>query len=104
MAGKCWIKGAMTDLRLLQGAGWKSSYGIGLLFGKGHMALRNGAAVYVARCKDAEVELQNQTRCIHESPVTFEGREGFVTLSAWCCGLWRLPWIVRKEHFPDGRW
>ncbi len=45
--------------------------------GRGYLALRSEAVVYVARCKEASVEFRNDTQCTHEIPMLFKGKEVF---------------------------
>ncbi len=47
-------------------------------FGVGHIAVRSGGVVYVARCGMVVVELRNHTVCTQEIPVIHQGEEMYV--------------------------
>ncbi len=47
-------------------------------FGVGHLAVRSGGVVYVARCGMVVVELRNHTVCTQEIPVVHRGEEMYV--------------------------
>jgi hypothetical protein len=70
MTNGCWMKGTLMELRQLQAAGGEGPGSMARHFGLGHLVLRNGGVVYVARCGMVVVELRNHTTCTQEIPVT----------------------------------
>jgi hypothetical protein len=52
--------------------------GVASHFGVGHLVVRSGGVVYVARCGMVVVELRNHTTCTQEIPVTHQGRNMYV--------------------------
>jgi hypothetical protein len=52
--------------------------GVASHFGIGHLVVRSGGVVYVARCGMVVVELRNHTTCTQEIPVTHQGRDVYV--------------------------
>ncbi len=66
------------ELRQSQAAGTEEPRGVAAHFGIGHMAVRSGGVVYVARCGMVVVELRNHTACTQEIPVIHQGREVYV--------------------------
>ncbi len=47
-------------------------------FGRGHLAIKAGGAVYVTKCSPVEVVPRTHPNCTEEIPVTFNGTEAFV--------------------------
>jgi hypothetical protein len=74
----CWTQGTLLELRQSQAAGIEEPRGVAAHFGVGHVAVRSGGVVYVARCGMVVVELRNHTTCTQEIPVTHQGREVYV--------------------------
>jgi hypothetical protein len=74
----CWMKGTLMELRQSQAAGQEGPGGVANHFGVGHLAVRSGGAIYVARCGMVVVELRNHTTCTQEIPVTYRGRDAYV--------------------------
>ncbi len=74
----CWTQGTLMELRQSQAAGTEEPRGVAAHFGTGHLAVRSGGVVYVARCGMVVVELRNHTTCTQEIPVTHKGREVYV--------------------------
>jgi hypothetical protein len=75
IAEGCWIKGTLMELRQSQAAGMEGPGGMASYFGVGHLVVRSGGVVYVARCGMVVVELRNHTTCTQEIPVTYRGRD-----------------------------
>jgi hypothetical protein len=50
VAKGCWIQGTLMELRQSQAAGTGESQSVAAHFGVGHIAVRSGGVVYVARC------------------------------------------------------
>jgi hypothetical protein len=78
VAGGCWIKGTLMELRQSQAAGTEGPRGVASHFGVGHLVVRSGGVVYVSRCGMVMVELRNHTTCTQEIPVTYRGRDVYV--------------------------
>jgi hypothetical protein len=74
----CWIPGTLTELRQSQAAGARDARSVAAFFGVGHMAVRSGGVVYIARCGMVVVELRNHTHCTQEIPVMHRGEELYV--------------------------
>jgi hypothetical protein len=74
----CWMQGTLMELRQSQAAGTEDPTGVAAHFGIGHLAVRSGGVIYVARCGMVVVELRNHTTCTQEIPVTHQGREVYV--------------------------
>jgi hypothetical protein len=74
----CWMKGMLMELRQSQAAGMEEPRGVANHFGVGHLVVRSGGVVYVARCGMVVVELRNHTTCTQEIPVTHQGRDVYV--------------------------
>ena len=55
-------------------------YTVEQLFGRGHLAIRSGAAVYISKCKDTEVIVRNNdlVNCTAEIPVMHNNKSVFV--------------------------
>ena len=78
VAEGCWIRGTLMELRQSQAAGTEGSRSVAARFGVGHIAVRSGGVVYVARCGMVVVELRNHTTCTQEIPVIHQGKEMYV--------------------------
>jgi len=74
----CWMQGTLMELRQSQAAGTGESQSVAAHFGVGHIAVRSGGVVYVARCGMVVVELRNHTVCTQEIPVIHRGEEVYV--------------------------
>jgi hypothetical protein len=74
----CWMQGTLMELRQSQAAGTGGSRSLAAHFGVGHIAVRSGGVVYVARCGMVVVELRNHTVCTQEIPVIHRGEEVYV--------------------------
>ena len=73
-------------------------------FGVGHIAVRSGGVVYVARCGMVVVELRNHTACTQEIPVIHQGEEMYVDpLSLVIRRSATLVKCRKKAPPPDGR-
>jgi hypothetical protein len=78
VTGGCWTQGTLTELRQSQAAGAGGSRSMAAHFGVGHLAVRSGGVIYVARCGLVVVELRNHTVCTQEIPVVHRGEEMYV--------------------------
>jgi hypothetical protein len=74
----CWTRGTLMELRQSQAAGTGGARSAAAHFGLGHLAVRSGGVVYIARCGMVVVELRNHTYCTQEIPVTHQGEELYV--------------------------
>ncbi len=66
----CWMQGTLVELRQSQAAGIGKPRGVASHFGVGHLVVRSGGVIYMARCGMVVVELRNHTTCTQEIPVT----------------------------------
>jgi hypothetical protein len=87
----CWIQGTLMELRQSQAAGTGGSRSVAAHFGVGHLAVRSGGVVYVARCGMVVVELRNHTVCTQEIPVIHRGEEMYV---------YPLSLVIRRSATP----
>jgi hypothetical protein len=78
VAEGCWAQGTLMELRQSQAARTEESRSVAAYFGVGHIAVRSGGVVYVARCGMVVVELRNHTACTQEIPVIHQGEEMYV--------------------------
>jgi hypothetical protein len=53
-------------------------YSLITIFGRGHMAIKAGGAVYVTRCSPVEVLPRSHMNCTEEIPVTVNGTDAFM--------------------------
>jgi hypothetical protein len=67
---------AHTRLEAIAGA--DNPYSLITIFGRGHLAIKAGGAVYMTRCSPVEVIPHSHGNCTEEIPVTFNGTDGFV--------------------------
>jgi hypothetical protein len=74
----CWMQGTLMELRQSQVAGIGKPRGVASHFGVGHLVVRSGGVVYVARCGMVVVEFRNHTTCTQEIPVTHRGKDVYV--------------------------
>ncbi len=58
--------------------GADNPYSLITIFGRGHLAIKAGGAVYVTRCSPVEVLPRSQRNCTEEIPVTVNGTDAFV--------------------------
>ncbi len=79
------IRGAICDnrrdiacTRLEAIAGADNPYSLISTFGRGHLAIKAGGAVYVTKCSPVEVVPRTHLNCTEEIPVTFNGTDAFV--------------------------
>ncbi len=59
-------------------AGADNPYSLITIFGRGHLAIKAGSAVYVTRCAPVEVLPRSHENCTEEIPVMLNGTEVFV--------------------------
>jgi hypothetical protein len=71
-----WREIAHTRLEAIAGA--NNPYSLITIFGRGHLAIKAGGAVYVTRCAPVEVLPISLKNCTEEIPVTVNGTEAFV--------------------------
>ncbi len=67
---------AHTRLEAIAGA--DNPYSLITIFGRGHLAIKAGGAVYVTRCSPVEVVPRSHRNCTEEIPVTVNGTDAFV--------------------------
>jgi hypothetical protein len=67
---------AHTRLEAIGGA--DNPYSLITIFGRGHLAIKAGGAVYVTRCSPVEVVPRSHGNCTEEIPVTVNGTDAFV--------------------------
>jgi hypothetical protein len=102
IAEGCWIKGTLMELRQSQAAGMEGLRGIASYFGVGHLVVKSGGVVFVARCGMVMVELRNHTTCTQEIPVTYRGRDAYVEPLSLVVQRSATPVKCRKKTPP--RW
>jgi hypothetical protein len=68
----------IAHTRLEAIAGSDNPYSLITIFGRGHLAIKAGRAVYVMRCAPVEVVLRSHKNCTEEIPATLNGKEVFV--------------------------
>ncbi len=67
---------AHTRLEAIAGA--DNPYSLITIFGRGHLAIKAGGAVYVTRCSPTEVLPRSDRNCTEEIPVMVNGMDTFV--------------------------
>jgi hypothetical protein len=67
---------ARTRLEAIAGA--DNPYSLISIFGRGHLAIKAGGAVYVTKCSPVEVVPRIHTNCTEEIPITINGTDAFV--------------------------
>jgi hypothetical protein len=67
---------ARTRLEAIAGA--DNPYSLITIFGRGHLAIKAGGAVYVTRCSPVEVLPRSHKNCTEEIPVTVNRTDAFV--------------------------
>jgi hypothetical protein len=65
-------------MRLEAIAGADNPYSLITIFGRGHLAIKAGGAVYVTRCAPVEVIPGSHKNCTEEIPVLSNGTKVFV--------------------------
>ncbi len=99
----CWIQGTLMELRQSQAAGTGGSRSVAAHFGVGHLAVRSGGVVYVARCGMVVVELRNHTVCTQEIPVVHRGEEMYVDPLSLVIRRSATPVKCRRGTPPGGK-
>jgi hypothetical protein len=102
IAEGCWTKETLMELRQSQAAGMEGTRGVAGHFGVGHLVVRSGGVIYVARCGMVVVELRNHTTCTQEIPVTYWGRDAYVEPLSLVIQRSATPVKCRKKTPP--RW
>jgi hypothetical protein len=74
----CVNRREIAHTRLEAIAGADNPYSLITIFGRGHLAIKAGGAVYVMRCSPVEVLPQSHRNCTEEIPVTVNGTDAFV--------------------------
>jgi hypothetical protein len=74
----CVNRRQIAHTRLEAIAGADNPYSLITVFGRGHLAIKAGGAVYVTRCSPVEVVPQSHGNCTEEIPVTVNGTDAFV--------------------------
>jgi hypothetical protein len=74
----CMNRREIAHTRLEAIAGADNPYSLITIFGRGHLAIKAGGAVYVTRCAPIEVLPRSYKNCTEEIPVTVNGTEAFV--------------------------
>jgi hypothetical protein len=67
---------ARTRLEAVAGA--DNPYSLISIFGRGHLAIKAGGAVYVTKCSPVEVVPRIHSNCTEEIPITINGTDAFV--------------------------
>jgi hypothetical protein len=78
----CVNRREIAHTRLEAIAGADNPYSLITIFGRDHLAIKAGGAVYVTRCSPVEVLPQSHKNCPEEIPVTVNGRMPSWILSA----------------------
>jgi hypothetical protein len=73
----CVNRREIAHTRLEAIAGADNPYSL-IIFGRGHLAIKAGGAVYVTRCSPVEVLPRSHKNCTEEIPVTVNGTDAFV--------------------------
>jgi hypothetical protein len=74
----CVNRREIAHTRLEAIAGADNPYSLITIFGRGHLAIKAGGAVYVLRCSPVEVVPRSHGNCTEEIPVTVNGTDAFV--------------------------
>jgi hypothetical protein len=74
----CVNRRQIAHTRLEAIAGADNHYSLITVFGRGHLAIKAGGAVYVTRCSPVEVVPRSHGNCTEEIPVTVNGTDAFV--------------------------
>ncbi len=74
----CVNRREIAHTRLEAIAGADNPYSLITIFGRGHLAIKAGGAVYVTRCSPVEVVPRSHGNCTEEIPVTVNGTDVFV--------------------------
>jgi hypothetical protein len=74
----CVNRREITHTRLEAIAGADNPYSLITIFGRGHLAIKAGGAVYVTCCAPVEVLPRSHKNCTEEIPITVNGMEAFV--------------------------
>ncbi len=74
----CVNRREIAHTRLEVKAGADNPYSLITIFGRGHLAVKAGGAVYVTRCSPVEVLPRSHRNCMEEIPVTVNGTDAFV--------------------------
>ncbi len=74
----CEKRREIAHTRLEAIAGADNPYSLITIFGRGHLAIKAGGAVYVTRCSPVEVIPRSHGNCTEKIPVTVNGTDAFV--------------------------
>ncbi len=103
IAEGCWMQGTLMELKQSQVAGTGGPRSVAAHFGVGHLAVRSGGVVYVARCGMVVVELRNHTVCTQEIPVVHRGEEMYVDPLSLVIRRSATPVKCKKGTPPGGK-
>jgi hypothetical protein len=74
----CVNRREIAHTRLEAIAGADNPYSLITIFGRGHLIIKAGGAVYVTRCSPVKVLPWSYKNCTEEIPVTVNGTDAFV--------------------------
>jgi hypothetical protein len=80
---------AQTRLEVIAGA--NNPYSLITIFGRGHLAIKAGGAMYVTRCSPVEVVPRSHRNCTEEIPVTVHGTDAYVD---------PISYMIKSAGFP----
>jgi hypothetical protein len=104
----CETRHQVASTRLEAIAGSDNPYSLIEVFGRGHLATRAGAAVYVTKCAPVSVSPRAVTNCTSEIPVQFNGTDLFVNPASYMLKTYAVPIkctdIAPPRFKIGGRW
>ncbi len=80
----CVNRRQIAHTRLEAIAGADNPYSLITVFGRGHLAIKAGGAVYMTRCSPVEVVPRSHENCTKEILVTVNGTDAFVDPISYC--------------------
>jgi hypothetical protein len=96
----CVNRREIAHTRLEAIAGADNPYSLITIFGRGHLAIKAGGAVYVTRCSPVEVLPQSHRNCTEEIPVTVNGTDAFVDPISYVIKSAGSPIHCKKNTLP----
>ncbi len=93
---------ARTRLEAIAGA--DNPHSLISIFGRGHLAIKAGGAVYVTKCSPVEVVPRTHTNCTEEIPVAINGTEASWTPSAMSSRVQGPPYTATMLPHQGTRW
>jgi hypothetical protein len=104
----CVNRREIAHTRLEAIAGADNPYSLITIFGRGHLAIKEGGAVYVTRCSPVEVLPRSHRNCTEEIPVTVNGTDAFVDLISYVIKSARSPIhcndVAPPRYKVGGKW